>query len=559
MPPKQEKESLMLLLNIGVTNPDKSNDLSLLEKAKDIAKRKIEKMIFLRPKDEVAVMVMGSPNTKNSLNAEHVEEFASFQVPNWNLIRKLVNLKGTNNCSNWVEALQAAVEFMKENICDASIKRIILMSDFNEEEDIISQFEADTIGEQFLSERIELITIGEDSLDERSESSLKVSELLLKDLHQKINGQHITFDDAISSLRFYTDMPKKPSPTYFTLELADKKIPVVSYVKVDTGKFPSWRRAKDDHKVETKTQYVDRQRTTYTKDEIVAGYKYGGTFFPVEKEQEEKMSYKSGPKSYKIHSFTSRNNINLEYLYGNSTHVILPSNKVKETMKTFYSLVRAMHKTNSVAIVRKVYRENLAPKMVVLFPCTDIPDEPWCLVEIILTFAEDRRVMETRPIKSVVKQLSNEQNEVIDNLIDSLMLSDIGDSCELDERQYFLPGCVPDPAVQHRWHMLSYRAINPNKPLPSMENYLKEILEAPLVKEKSTVHLKKIAELFQLQNTSSKTNEKKEKEHVEENDNNTKIEPKMEDKIAGENDSYKKLFSPMDTSDVDFDELAANI
>lgn len=80
----------------------------------------------------------------------------------------------------------------------------------------------------------------------------------------------------------------------------------------------------------------------------------------------------------------------------------------------------------------------------------------------------------------------------------------IRDSYEVDGNQHFMPGCVPNPAVQHRWHMLSHRALNPDKSLPPMENYLNEILEAPVIKEKSKFHLQKIAELFQLQNIEPK-------------------------------------------------------
>lgn len=46
-------------------------------------------------------------------------------------------------------------------------------------------------------------------------------------------------------------------------------------------------------------------------------------------------------------------------------------------MKPFYSLVQAMHETNSVAIVRKIYKKGGVPRMVALFPCIDVPDEPW--------------------------------------------------------------------------------------------------------------------------------------------------------------------------------------
>lgn len=33
-------------------------------------------------------------------------------------------------------------------------------------------------------------------------------------------------------MKFYTPIPSKPSPSYYSLELLDKKIPVVSYAKV---------------------------------------------------------------------------------------------------------------------------------------------------------------------------------------------------------------------------------------------------------------------------------------------------------------------------------------
>lgn len=63
---------------------------------------------------------------------------------------------------------------------------------------------------------------------------------------------------------------------------------------------------------------------------------------------------------------------------------------------------------------------------------------------------------------------------------------------------------MPNPGVQHRWDMLSYRAINPDKPLPPVENYLKEIFEIPSIKKRSKCHLQKIAELFRLESINPK-------------------------------------------------------
>ncbi|KAG9428716.1 X-ray repair cross-complementing protein 5 [Apis mellifera carnica] len=281
----KRKESLVLLLNIGVTNPNIENNSSLFEKAKYIAQRKIEKMIFLKPKDEIAIMLMGSSITKNNLNSKYIEEFTDFQVPNWDFVRKCMNLKSTKYCYNWVEALYAAVEFIKQNVIDNSIRKIILMSDFNEETNIISKFEAKLIANKLFEEKIELITIAENLLHDKPLTSLNSSKKLLKDVHDQINGQHIIFDDAISCLKF---MNKH------------------HYVKIDIEKFPTWKKAKGNQKLQSKIEYLDGQRNSYAKDEIIKGYKYGGTFIPVEKELEDKLSYKSEMKSYKIYGFTDK-------------------------------------------------------------------------------------------------------------------------------------------------------------------------------------------------------------------------------------------------------------
>lgn len=58
---------------------------------------------------------------------------------------------------------------------------------------------------------------------------------------------------------------------------------------------------------------------------IVKCYIYYHVFYFIIEELEDKMSYKSGMKSYTIYGFTDKNNIDLEHFYKSATHVILPS------------------------------------------------------------------------------------------------------------------------------------------------------------------------------------------------------------------------------------------
>ncbi|XP_076382582.1 X-ray repair cross-complementing protein 5 [Megalopta genalis] len=558
MPPS--KDALVLLINIGVTCPGKETNPAVLEKFKHIAKRIIDKKIFLRPKDEIAVILMGSSITKNSIDTEYVQEYIDFEVPNWELIEKIMHLHATKHCSNWIEAVIATVKYIEDNAIDNDKSVIFLMSDFNEGVDIISQFQVDKIAEDLNTHEIQLLTIGEELLENKPKGSLNVSEKFLKNLHEKINGQHLTFDNVISELKFYGDVLTKSMPWYANLKLADIEIPIVSYTKIsEDNELSPWEIASEDKEVKSEVQYFNRERSSYNKDDAVAGYKYGGEFIPVGKDLEESLSYKGGPRCYMVHSFVCKDSIDLAWWYDDTSTIVLPSSRDENSVKPFYSFVQAMHTDKLVAIVRKVYSNNLTPKMVVLFPCIDDPDEPWCLVEISLPFAGEVRIVCPRSFKSVTKQLTNEQNEAVDNLLDSLMLPDTEDDGNIDRSQCFLPGCVPDPGLQHKWHALSHRALHPNEPLPPIEEYLKNILEVPLVKQNSKCHLQKIVELFQLESIEPTKKEKYDFKNTVDMQSNKKndVEESIHATVKddeGEDDEIKDDESE-DAMDVDLDDL----
>ena len=48
-------------------------------------------------------------------------------------------------------------------------------------------------------------------------------------------------------------------------------------------KFPPWKtKSRNNEKIEKKTEYLNRQRVSYSEDKIVKGYRYGETSIPVE-------------------------------------------------------------------------------------------------------------------------------------------------------------------------------------------------------------------------------------------------------------------------------------
>lgn len=545
MPPKVKKDTLVFILNIGVTKSGAEANPLLLKKTKSIVTRMIEHRIFIRPNDEVGIVLMGAADAEETGN---IKEYAPIQIPSWEIVNEIQNLQNTNYCSHWIEAVETAVNTILSSQFDSSKRRIILISDFNEDSDTISEYNVDDVLTHLLDNNIQLHTIGEESFTDKPEDSLRPSESFLKNLFTKHVGQHKTFEEAELLFRYYEDnASKNPYPWYCTLDFIDKQIPIASYIRTtDTVKFPTWTRVKDNERLKNMTIYVDKQRRVYKRDEIVHGYKYGGTPVPFAMiEDNRDMVYKAGKKSYSIYSFANAEYVGLEYWCDSNTRVILPYNEAAE--KPFYSLVQAMHNKNLVAIVRKVHTNNGMPKMVALFPCITVPEEPWCLVEIELPYAEDRREIVSRPMKSVMKHLSNEQNEMIDNLLESLTVTDEEDVGGINDCR-FLPGAMHNPALQHKWHMLAYRALNPDVPVPEAADYLKNAFEAPIIKQKAKPYLEKIKQLFDLESVNPKAKEKIEgesKKDVNAGDSN-KSDPK-------EDADDEAVFSNSVAEDSEFD------
>ncbi|XP_032675501.1 X-ray repair cross-complementing protein 5 [Odontomachus brunneus] len=516
MPPKQLKESLIFLVNIGVVRYGTQSNSSLLDKAKLILKHVIQKKIFLRPKDEVGVILMGSESsTSDSITGlDNIQELCSIQIGNWDLIESIDRLETTNQSSSWMEAIYAAVEYIKHECVDASERKIMLLSDFNEDEDIVSQFQVDDIAKILSSENIFLIAIGERSLDDIDEDSYTASEALLKDVLREINGQYRTFEHAMSEVRFYRRPSTRPSPWRCNMELGDFHIPIAGISKTPKeSELPKMQLVAktttpdmEEQQVLVKNiaQWTDKDRTIHTKEDIIRGYLYGGKAVPVSDDCQKAMTPKVNEKCYKIHGFTARENVPMEYWLSDGTYVIVPADE--SVSAPFYSLVQAMVEKNVVAIVEKVYRKNTEANMVALFPSVDDPNEPWCLIEIGLPFERDYGAIAQRPLKFMMKQLSEEQSDAIDDLLTSLELPEGADEDSIADGEKYLPECMADPGAQHMWDILAARALHPDQPLPPITEDVKNLLEQPeSVKEKCKLTADRIKDLFMLKKIPSKT------------------------------------------------------
>lgn len=574
MPPKKLKESITFLVNVGIVRHGTQSSSQLLDKKKFILKHIIQKKIFLRPKDEIGVILMGSDSGKSDsiTGLDNVQELCNMQVGNWDLIKSIEKLQTTNQSCSWMEAIYAAVEYIKHECVDKCERKIILLSTFNEETDIVDQFQAEDLAETLKEEEILLIAIGERALDNIDEDSQTASEALLMKVLQQIDGQYFTFESAMLDVRFYKQPSTKPLPWYCSMELGDFHIPIIGISKMLTEvKIPEMvlmtkisTSDMSDQKISIKNvaQWIDNNRIIHTKEDIIHGYMYGGKAIPVSDEAKKTMTPKDNKKCYKIHGFTARENIPMEYWLSDGSYVVIPANE--SVSAQFYSLVQAMVEKNVVAIVEKIYRANLEANMVALFPSVDVPNEPWCLIEIGLPFERDYGAIAQKPLKSMVNQLSKEQDEVLDDLLISLELPDATDDNETGGSEKYLPGYMPDPGTQHMWDTLAARALNSTKPLPPIADDVLNLLEQPeFVKDKCKPVTERIKSLFFLEKKKPLVRKRKrsQEEDNKQSDSNDDalmtqtVKKEEKDTIQDSNDKLKDnaLF---DACDFNFDEIA---
>ena len=100
-----------------------------------------------------------------------------------------------------------------------------------------------------------------------------------------------------------------------------------------------------------------------------------------------------------------------------------------------------------VAVVRKVYNKNSAPRLGALVPEFNDDGDP-ILAYVELPFAQDIRYMEfpSLPVASA------EQTELMDDLVDQMMLCD-------EEVDVFKVDEILNPNHQHMFQALTHRAL----------------------------------------------------------------------------------------------------
>ena len=120
-----------------------------------------------------------------------------------------------------------------------------------------------------------------------------------------------------------------------------------------------------------------------------------------------------------------------------------------------------------VALARKVYNKNSAPRLGAMVPEYNEEGE-LMLVWVELPFAEDIRHLEFPSLPSP----SEEQADLMDQLVDNMMLSN-------EEADVFPVDQILNPSHQHQYELLTHRALRPGEILPGPSPHVLSSLQPP--------------------------------------------------------------------------------
>lgn len=196
-----------------------------------------------------------------------------------------------------------------------------------------------------------------------------------------------------------------------------------------------------------------------------------------------------------------------EYFAGTGIWLVVPqSDRVAE--KQMAALVQALRNLQLAMIVRYTYSNSATPKVMCLYPNSiDTKHNSFFMYEL---FYKDNFVDISFPrLRSKRTELSDEQYEAVDKLIDSMDLmgevTNADDGTVKKSKEYFKH--LMNPTVQHTYRALANRRLNPDEPVIKMDDDLMGSLETPKIVA-AKPHIKTIKALFPLEPVKVPSKEK---------------------------------------------------
>uniref|UniRef100_A0A8C3U6A2 X-ray repair cross-complementing protein 5 n=1 Tax=Catharus ustulatus TaxID=91951 RepID=A0A8C3U6A2_CATUS len=536
--------AVVLCLDVGLTMSSSfPGEESSLDQAKKIMTKFVQRQVFSESKDEVAVVLFGTNGTCNNLASEdqyqNITVHRPLQLPDFDLLEDIQDvIKAGSEQADFLDAIIVCMDLLqKQTIGKKYEKRHIeLFTDLNSpvSEDqlgiIIANLKKTGISLQFflpfpvsvddgigdksasVHAHVHKDTFPKKGLTEQQKEGIDVVRKLMYTLDEEGGLDEIyTFRESLERLSMFKKMERRPIPWPCELTIGPNlSIRIVAYKSITEEKVKKlWAvvdaktHRKEDVQKETVYCLNDDDETEVQKDDTIQGFRYGSDIVPFSKEDEEQMKYKTEGKCFSVLGFTRSSQVH--YYMGTQALKVFAAKNDENAAVAFSALVRALDELKVVAVVRYAYDRRSNPQVGVAFPY--IKDAYECLIYVQLPYMEDLRQYVFSSLKNNKKYVPTaDQLSAVDSLIDSMnLVREDGETFE----DLFKTSKIPNPHFQRLYQCLQHKAFHPDKPLPSIEQHLLEMLEMPhVVRERCQAPLERVKALFPLKEVGKKKEEK---------------------------------------------------
>ncbi|KAK3726184.1 hypothetical protein RRG08_031511 [Elysia crispata] len=487
------KEAIAIILDVGPSmNQVPPGAITSLESAIEGINMILQRKIFAESKDEVALIIFGTPGTDNPLDDgesyQHITLLRSLGVVDFDLLQMVQSdLQPSNTPGDFLDAIVVALDHLEKGLQGKKgfgSRRLILFTDLGGP---FGDQELDTIVAAMSNTKTELNVIGPNLDDENAEgngstggsggsgagpsirkektSQQKSGEALVKHMLDQVNGECYSFSEALPALSYFQSRQVKPMAWKCNLEIGQMEIPINGYSKVKDFKLKqSWKKvyAQDPNIIpQTLPSYhmTNEEETEVEKEDMVEGFKYGNTIVPMSEDDKDNMKYKA-EKCLKVLGFTKAENFKRYHILGDGVLSITAEKGDEAAAVALSALINALYETNTVAIARRVYDARSSPRLGALFPHIKAKYE--CLFWVELPFAEDVRTFTfgSLPLTEEVTvnkkyQPTDEQLSCVDDLINTMDLSQALEDEDGDKEEALKPKITFNPYFQHVYQVSS--------------------------------------------------------------------------------------------------------
>uniref|UniRef100_A0A8B9KQV7 X-ray repair complementing defective repair in Chinese hamster cells 5 n=1 Tax=Astyanax mexicanus TaxID=7994 RepID=A0A8B9KQV7_ASTMX len=539
--------ALVLCMDVGFSMSNSApGQEPPFDQAKKVIQKFIQRQVFAENKDELALVLFGTDNTKNPLaqdgQYQNISIHRHLMMPDFNLLEEIENeLHPGSQHADWLDALVVCMDLLQKETMGKKYERlnIVLLTDLNtpscadQLDVIINNLKKACITLQFFLPFPVDADEGDDGgrgdgagprhppqgkgLSREQKQGLEMVKQVMSSLDEEDGLDEVyTFSNAVERLSMFKRIERRPMAWPCQLTIGSSlSIRIVGYKAVCEEKVKkTWAvvdaesHQKDDVKRETVYCLNDDNETEVQKDDTIQGFRYGSDIVPFSKVDQDQMKYKSDGKSFAVLGFAKQEmvSINRHHFMGSQVIKVFAPREDEHAAVALSALIRALDSLNMVAIVRYAYDRRSNPQVGAAFPI--IKEKYECLMYVQLPYMEDLRQFTFPSLENNKKFApSGSQLSAVDALIDSMMLVEKHEDGE--KYDTFKINNIPNPQFQRLFQCLHHRCVNPGTPLPPVDPWLKRILDRPqAVSARCQAPLQEMKKCFPLKEVVRKKEQK---------------------------------------------------